>query len=119
MHWTYPPHTHTHKQTSVQNIGLGSEVIKFDASDEDSSLNGAVNFRLVNVGGVNSPFLLNSISGSLSVIQPLDRETTPQYTVSSCTHVLFGIDHAYGDWLSEGRSGITRVLFTSELYTLS
>lgn len=59
------------------------------ASDADSGNNGVVTFRLVNVGGVNSPFLLSPISGSLSVQQPLDRETVPQYTVSSsevCMH---------------------------------
>lgn len=67
----------------LQNVGLGSEVIKVDASDADSGSNGVVTFRLVNTGGVNSPFLISPISGSLSVEQPLDRETIPQYTVSS------------------------------------
>lgn len=39
-------------------------------------------YRLVNIGGVNSPFSLNPTSGSLTVQQTLDRETTAQYSVS-------------------------------------
>lgn len=54
------------------------------ASDEDSSSNGDVFYQLINNEGANSPFVLISSIGSLTVQQELDRETTAQYTVS-CT----------------------------------
>lgn len=64
-----------------QNIGLGLEVLNVDATDEDSGSNADIRYRLVNVGGDNSPFVLDEVSGSLSLQQPLDRETISQYSV--------------------------------------
>ena len=61
---------------------MGAEVFRVQATDPDSGSNGAISYRFVNVGGVNSPFFFNSASGSMALQQPLDRETTASYTVS-------------------------------------
>ena len=66
----------------LQNAGFGTEVLNVDATDRDTGANADIVYRLVNIGGINSPFSLDPTSGSLTVDGTLDRETTAQYSVS-------------------------------------
>lgn len=67
---------------SVQDIPAGTEVASVAASDADSGSNGVITFRIVNMGGINSPFAIDGQSGAIRLQESLDRETTPEYTVS-------------------------------------
>ncbi len=67
------------KSFFLQNASIGFQITKIEASDDDSDENSQISFRVANQDG-SIPFSFDS-SGNLAVSGPLDRETTPQYTV--------------------------------------
>ena len=65
----------------LQDTSFGTVVSRFTASDADSGTNAVIVFRVVN----NVPFRFDS--ANLIVNGPLDRETSPQYSVSKILFV--------------------------------
>ena len=65
-----------------QNSEVGSSIAQITAEDADSGNNGRITFSTVATSG-SMPFSIDSSSGDLQVAVPLDRETVPQYLVSS------------------------------------
>ena len=66
---------------------MNTELTKLSVSDADSGENGRVTWRIVNQEA-NMPFRLSVDSASLSVVSALDRETTPQYSVSTLNELF-------------------------------
>ncbi|KAM9788478.1 LOW QUALITY PROTEIN: protocadherin Fat 3 [Neosynchiropus ocellatus] len=61
-----------------ENIAIGSEVIALAASDRDSGQNGQVSYTLL----TSAPqFSINSETGSVFVVSPLDREAAPKFVL--------------------------------------
>ena len=56
-------------------------VVRVSATDADVGINGKVTYSIVN-GNKGSVFSINANSGQLTLVGPLDREVTPEYTLT-------------------------------------
>ena len=65
-----------------QNSEVGSSITQIMATDADSGNNGRITFSTV-ATSESMPFSIDDSSGVLQVAGLLDRETVPQYFVSS------------------------------------
>ena len=65
-----------------QNSEVGSSITQIMATDADSGNNGRITFSTV-ATSESMPFSIDDSSGVLQVAGLLDRETVPQYLVSS------------------------------------
>lgn len=63
-----------------ENITIGSEVARFLATDSDQGTNAEVRYSIA-TGNENGSFEINPLTGVLSTVRSLDRETKSNYTL--------------------------------------
>lgn len=64
-----------------ENVPVGSSILTVKASDEDNGPNGIVRY-LISSGNTGKEFQINSISGSISILRPLDYDTVQEYRLN-------------------------------------
>ncbi|XP_064481963.1 cadherin-related tumor suppressor-like [Ornithodoros turicata] len=64
-----------------ENEPVQSEILTVTATDADSGLNGEVTYGIAD-GNINNSFSIDSDNGAITIINPLDFETTNQYRVN-------------------------------------
>lgn len=64
-----------------ENVPVGSSILTVKASDEDSGPNGIVRYS-ISSGNAGKEFQINSVSGSISILRPLDYDTIQEYRLN-------------------------------------
>ncbi|KAH0615969.1 hypothetical protein JD844_026665, partial [Phrynosoma platyrhinos] len=62
----------------AENILTGTDVVQVFAADGDEGSNGHVRYTIIS-GNTNNEFLIDSVTGVVTVGKPLDREKKPSY----------------------------------------
>ena len=73
--------SHTYHTSIPENAILGTPVFQIPATDADSTSNGELRYSIL-AGNLGSPFLLDEVSGLISLQDHLDREVMEGYTLS-------------------------------------
>lgn len=77
-----PSFVNTPYETTVdEDIEPGSVVFTVEAVDPDEGDNGEVRYSITG-GNLNDDFTIDAVSGEIKTANALDRETTPQYTLT-------------------------------------
>ncbi|KAM6214870.1 cadherin EGF LAG seven-pass G-type receptor 1 [Rhynchocyon petersi] len=63
-----------------EDVAVNTAVLRVQATDQDQGQNAAIHYSIVS-GNLKGQFYLNSLSGSLDVINPLDFEAIREYTL--------------------------------------
>ncbi|NXO34593.1 CDHR2 protein, partial [Locustella ochotensis] len=61
-----------------ENCDLGTSVLTVDAMDQDTGVNDKIFYSIINA---SVPFVINNITGTITVSEPLDREQLPREEV--------------------------------------
>lgn len=64
-----------------ENEPLGSTIVTVSASDEDDGPNGMIRYR-ISGGNERKEFDIDPILGSITILQPLDYDTVPEYKLN-------------------------------------
>ncbi|XP_075054823.1 protocadherin Fat 3 isoform X5 [Mixophyes fleayi] len=70
-----------------EDLPVGTSVLKIKATDPDSGFNGKVLYTITD-GNTDSCFTIDMESGQLSVLMPMDRETTDKYLLNITVYDL-------------------------------
>ncbi|XP_063807495.1 protocadherin Fat 3 isoform X6 [Pseudophryne corroboree] len=70
-----------------EDLPVGASVLKIKATDPDSGFNGKVLYTITD-GNTDSCFAIDMESGQLSVLMPMDRETTDKYLLNITVYDL-------------------------------
>ncbi|CAH1264999.1 FAT4 [Branchiostoma lanceolatum] len=77
-----PVFTSESYNVSVQeNVTVGTVLLQVAASDADSGMDGEVTLS-IEAGNEDKTFAVDATTGALQTVAPLDRETTPSYTLT-------------------------------------
>ncbi|KAH8379347.1 hypothetical protein KR009_004338 [Drosophila setifemur] len=64
----------------IEDVSVGSKILDVNATDEDSDVNGLVNYNIERGDNIGQ-FLIDRKNGTISVSRPLDRETISSYSL--------------------------------------
>ncbi|XP_073469084.1 protocadherin Fat 3 isoform X2 [Aquarana catesbeiana] len=70
-----------------EDLSVGASILRIKASDPDSGFNGKVLYTITD-GNMDSCFTIDLESGQLSVLMPMDRETTDKYLLNITVYDL-------------------------------
>lgn len=70
-----------------EDLPVGTDVVLLKATDADSGFNGKLLF-VISGGNSDSCFVIETDTGWLTILQPLDRETTDHYTLNITVYDL-------------------------------
>ncbi|XP_021563258.1 protocadherin Fat 4, partial [Carlito syrichta] len=64
-----------------ENTLTGTDIVQVSAADGDEGTNGQVRYSIMN-GNAHQEFRIDSVTGTITVAKPLDREKTPAYLLT-------------------------------------
>ncbi|XP_077154662.1 protocadherin Fat 3 isoform X5 [Ranitomeya variabilis] len=70
-----------------EDLPVGSSILKIKATDSDSGFNGKVLYTITD-GNIDSCFTIDLESGQISVLMPMDRETSDKYLLNITAYDL-------------------------------